>query len=180
MSMRRAFLLCLPLTACGGAIPPPARHRAPSATIATTSSTLTVDDELALVTRVHGAPGPWAVLGYRMGKKGLHDLDLSPGSFDLDVTHFTPNKVQYSCIADGAQAATRASAGKLNLRLVEATDEDVATTYTNKKTHASVTFAPTKAFRATYMNAPRERASELGREVMLKPDGDLFERIRIE
>ena len=175
-----AFLSLL-LVACGSTAPAPAtpaptaQHRA-----TTTTGAPTPDDELDAVSRVHGAPGPWAVLGYRMGKRALVDLALPAGSFDLDVTHFTPQKVQYSCIADGAQAATHVSAGKLNLHIKDATVEQVQTTYLNKRSGASVTYAPSAAFRRAYTNAPRERARELGREVLLKPDAELFERVRIE
>src|SRR5882757_4522051 len=38
------------------------------------------------------------------------------GSFSLEVTHRTLFQVQWSRIADGIQAATVVSAGKLNLR----------------------------------------------------------------
>jgi hypothetical protein len=41
-----------------------------------------------------------------MGERALDDLAVQRGSFALDVTHRKPFKVQYSCIADGWQAAT--------------------------------------------------------------------------
>ena len=41
------------------------------------------DQELDRVAAIHGAPGPWAVAGYRMGRYALAKLDLPPGSFDL-------------------------------------------------------------------------------------------------
>src|SRR3954447_14031898 len=68
---------------------------------------------LARVREIHGASGPWAVVGYRMGERALKDLGLHRHSFSLMVVHRCPAQVQYSCVADGLQAATGASPGKL-------------------------------------------------------------------
>src|SRR5262245_57524916 len=77
------------------------------------------NDELQLVKQIHGGIGPWAVAGYRIGRRALKELGLPRHSFSLDVAHYSPRLVQFSCMADGLQAATGASLGKLNLRLVE-------------------------------------------------------------
>jgi formylmethanofuran dehydrogenase subunit E len=133
------------------------------------------DAELDRVAAVHGAPGPWAVAGYRMGRHALAKLGLPEGSFDLEVTHHTPRQVMYSCIADGAAAATGASAGKLNLMLVDSSAEAVATTYRKKSTGQTIMLRPTAQFRARFADAPRERARELGREVLRLLDIEVFE-----
>jgi formylmethanofuran dehydrogenase subunit E len=135
------------------------------------------DEGLARVAAIHGAAGPWAVAGYRMGRYALGKLGLPAQSFDLDVVHHTPEKVQYSCIADGAAAATGASAGKLNLKIAPAADADVMTTYKNKSTGQSVTLRPTAAFAARFGNLPREKLPDAGREVMALPDADVFEEV---
>jgi formylmethanofuran dehydrogenase subunit E len=110
-----------------------------------------------------------------MGRHALAKLGLGSGSFDLEVTHHTPREVKYSCIADGAAAATGASAGKLNLRLVDSSAADVETTYRKKSTGQTITLRPTAEFRARYADAPRERARELGRQVLRLADGEVFE-----
>ena len=74
---------------------------------------------LARVKEVHGAAGPWAVAGYRIGERALKELGLPRHSHKLEVVHRCPMQVQYSCMADGLSAATGASPGKLNLRLEE-------------------------------------------------------------
>ena len=51
---------------------------------------------LARVREVHGGGGPWAVVGYRMGQRALHDLDRPRHSFAVRVTHRCPAEVQYS------------------------------------------------------------------------------------
>jgi len=129
------------------------------------------------VAAIHGAPGPWAVAGYRMGRHALAKLGLTAGSFDLEITHHTPRQVMYSCIADGAAAATGASVGKLNLRLVDSSAEDVETTYRKKSSGQAITLRPTAQFRARFADAPRERARDFGREVLRLADGEVFEEV---
>jgi formylmethanofuran dehydrogenase subunit E len=130
------------------------------------------------VAKVHGAPGPWAVAGYRMSEYAMKKLGLSRGSFDLEITHHTPKQVKYSCIADGAAAYSGASLGKLNLSLVDAaTPEDVVTEYKNKKTGQTVLLKPSAAFATKYADTPRDKARDLGREVLGLPDNQVFEEV---
>src|SRR4051794_23181590 len=95
---------------------------------------------LARVKEVHGAAGPWAVAGYRIGERALKDLALPRHSFQLSVIHRAPAQVQYSCVADGLQAATGASPGKLNLKLEEVAVERLCTTIEDRKTGRKLTF----------------------------------------
>jgi len=135
------------------------------------------DVAVARVTTIHGGAGPWVVAGYRMGEYALARLGLERQSFDLEVIHHTPQEVQFSCIADGAAAATGASAGKLNLHLVDATEADVATTYRRKSTGQAVTLRPSRAFVARFHDVPREQLAEAGRTVLALPDRDVFEEL---
>jgi formylmethanofuran dehydrogenase subunit E len=129
------------------------------------------------VATIHGGAGPWVVAGYRMGSYALARLGLPRQSFDLEVLHHTPQEVQFSCIADGAAAATGASAGKLNLRLVEATAADVATTYRRKSTGQTITLRPTPAFTARFRDVPRDQLAAAGRIVLALPEADVFEEL---
>ncbi|MBM7117937.1 FmdE family protein [Archangium primigenium] len=167
--MRLSSLLLLPslLLGCATATPAPA-PAIPDASEAA----------LARIRVVHGGAGPWVVAGYRMGASALRTLGVSAGSFDLEVAHHAPAQVQYTCIADGAAAATGASLGKLNLALVEEAEASrVATTYRRRSTGASVTLRPTAAFVARYRDLPRERLAEAGREVLDLPDAEVFEAV---
>jgi formylmethanofuran dehydrogenase subunit E len=110
-----------------------------------------------------------------MGRHALARLGLPAQSFDLEVTHHTPAMVQYSCIADGAAASTGASVGKLNLKLVDAPEAEVMTTYLRKSTGQSVTLRPTAAFKARFAGLPRESLKDAGRVVMSLPDAEVFE-----
>lgn len=129
---------------------------------------------------IHGAPGPWAVAGYRMSEHALAKLGLSRGSFDLQVVHWTPKEVRYSCIADGAQAHSGASVGKLNLSVVDTTADNVLTIYRDKKSGKSVALRPTASFRERYANTPPDKARVLGREVLSLPAEQIFEEIVVK
>jgi formylmethanofuran dehydrogenase subunit E len=109
-----------------------------------------------------------------MGEFALRQLGLPRGSFDLEVVHFTPESVQYSCIADGAAAATGASLGKLNLKLAEATPVDTRTTYRNRKSGQTLTLALTDEFKGRFSDVPREELGKAGREVMKLADEQIF------
>ncbi|WP_187345691.1 FmdE family protein [Sorangium cellulosum] len=135
------------------------------------------EDELRAVAAIHGGAGPWAVAGYRMGRYALAKLGLPARSFDLEVVHRSPRNVQFSCIADGAAAATGASLGKLNLSLVEATEAGVETTYRRRSTGQAVTLRPSAAFRARFRDVPREGLEAAGKEVLSLPDADVFEEV---
>jgi formylmethanofuran dehydrogenase subunit E len=126
------------------------------------------------VASIHGAAGVFAVAGYRMGERALHELGADRGSFALDVTHRTPLQVQYSCIADGWQAATGVSAGKLNLHIVKVSPQNTETIVRNKKTGQALVFRLRNEFLAKYLNVPEERQTAAGREVAALPDDQIF------
>lgn len=172
----KRFAVLLILAACSANAPPPTAPTTPAAQPTTTAAD-PLDAKLDEVARIHGAPGPWAVAGYRMSEYALQKLSLPRGSFDLQVTHHTPQQVKYSCIADGAQAYSGASAGKLNLTLVEAKPEEVVTEYRNKKTGQKVLLKPAASFQAKYADTPRDKARELGREVLELPADQVFEEV---
>ena len=132
------------------------------------------EEGLRAVAAIHGGAGPWAVAGYRMGEFALRQLGLTRGSFDLEVVHFTPASVQYSCIADGAAASTGASLGKLNLKLEEATPLETRTTYRNRASGQTLTLALTDEFKGRFADLPREKLGEAGREVMKLRDDQIF------
>lgn len=130
------------------------------------------EDILARVAAIHGNPGVFAVAGYRMGERALQELGLPRGSFQLRVIHHTPLKVQYSCIADGWQAATGVSAGKLNLQLVEA--EALFTEVEDANTHRQLKFELKPEFLRRYLNTPFAEQARAAREVVELSDDQIF------
>jgi len=185
-----ATLVLVALAACAGpdaapppAVAPPEMHHAQGHGHghghgpAEASSGDPKEKALDQVAAIHGAAGPWAVAGYRMGDYALGKLGLARGSFDLEVSHHTPRAVKYSCIADGAAAATGASAGKLNLLLVDADEAHVETTYRRKSTGQSITLRPAASFGARFADVPQGQARVLGKQVLELPAGEVFEEV---
>ena len=129
---------------------------------------------LARVKEVHGAAGPWAVAGYRIGERALKELGLPRQSHALEVVHRCPAEVQYSCIADGVQAATGASPGKLNLRVEPAPREELRTVIRDKKTGRTLTFTLEPEFARSILNLPMGRGIAEGRRVASLPDDAIF------
>ncbi len=141
----------------------------------TWSQTGSSDDAvLARVAEFHGAAGIFAVAGYRIGVRALHDLGESRGSFDLDATHYSPLKVQWSCIADGVQAATGVSIGKLNLHLVEASPDHLETVIWDKHSGKRLYFHIQPDFLKKYLDTPYNRQASAAREVLSLPDVAIF------
>ena len=137
-------------------------------------------EALAAVRSVHGGVGPWVVAGYRMGRYALSVLGLARGSFELEVVHHAPPQVQYSCIADGAAAATGASLGRLNLSLQASSAERTRTTYRNRHSGASVTLQATEAFAQRYLDVPRSALGAAGAEVLRLPDAAIFREVAVD
>jgi formylmethanofuran dehydrogenase subunit E len=114
-----------------------------------------------------------------MGTYALDKLALRAGSFDLDVRHESPRSPQFACVADGAQAATGASLGKVNLSLVEADEAHIQTVYRKKSSGLTITLRPTQAFRDRFKDVPREKLGAAGAEVLGLPDDALFEVVGV-
>jgi len=129
---------------------------------------------LARVKEIHGATGPWAVAGYRIGERALKELGLGRQSHDLEVVHYGPAEVQFSCIADGVQAATGASAGKLNLRMERASREALRTVIRNKMSGRGLTFTITPEFARSISDLSPDRLEAEGRRVATLPDEVIF------
>jgi len=135
------------------------------------------DSEAAIFCRIsdlHGGCGVFAVAGYRIGVRALQDLGIARGSFSVDVTHNTPFQTQWSCIADGVQAATGVSVGKLNLRLVEVGRDGLKTTICDRRSGRGFSFRLRPDFLNRYLDTPPGRQEEAAREALRLPDSAIF------
>lgn len=129
---------------------------------------------LAEIAFVHGGAEPFAVAGYRIGVRALKELKLPRGSFLLEVAHSAPEQVQWSCIADGVQAATGASEGKLNLKVVVSQPGEVSTTIRDRRDGKTLVFRLKPQFVAEYVNVLHEKLDAAGAEVLALPDDQIF------
>jgi formylmethanofuran dehydrogenase subunit E len=131
-----------------------------------------IEEKLEEITRVHGAAGPWVVLGYRMSEHALAKLGVARGSPDVEIVHWSPREIDYASIADGAAAHSGASVGKLNLSLVEATADNVLTVVRDKKSGQAVALRPVASFK-------EQLGGATGRDVMVAPEELLFEEVSV-
>lgn len=136
-----------------------------------------VDKQLDEVAAIHGEAGPWATMGYRMAQFAMKKLGVTAGKGDLIVEHRSPRAVQFACVADGVQAASKVSVGKLSLSWSEAKVDDAQTIFTRPSTGAKVVLKPSAKFRETFLNTPREKARENARKVMGLKDAELFDEV---
>ncbi len=67
----------------------------------------------------HGHVGPWNVLGYRIGKAILREMQAEWGDHSLVITCHIPLATPYSCLIDGIAVGTGNSQGRLDLRIGE-------------------------------------------------------------
>ena len=154
----------------------PDSEQTPGAAAAPSSSRaqLTDAERLDRVKAIHGGAGPWAVVGYRIGERALRDLDLPRQSFALLVVHRSPAEVQYSCVADGLQAATGASAGKLNLKLETVEAEQLETVVEDRRSGRRLRFRIKPALADTILNIPMAGNEAAGARVIKLQDEQIF------
>jgi len=127
------------------------------------------------VAAIHGTAGPWAVVGYRMGERALAELKLPRHSHDIQVIHRSPAKVQYACVADGVQAATGASPGKLNLRFEEVALEEMCTLIRHADGSGSLRMTLRPEFARSISSLPKDQLAAEGRRVAELDDEEMFE-----
>jgi formylmethanofuran dehydrogenase subunit E len=70
-----------------------------------------------LLRTFHGHLGPYVVIGYRMGKLALKELN-SDGHFGLSVEVHSILKPPFSCLIDGIQLGSGCTLGKRNIQIL--------------------------------------------------------------
>ena len=75
-----------------------------------------LNEELKNIEKFHGHLGPYAVIGYRMGKIANEKLGTDP--FNKNAQVWTSNIPPMSCVIDGIQMSSGCTTGKGNLKLL--------------------------------------------------------------
>jgi hypothetical protein len=109
-----------------------------------------------------------------LGAAALRKLEPERGRFDLLVVHESPAKVQWSCVADGLQAATGTSVGKLNLRWMETSDDRVQSRIGTRDGSKALIGKLAPGFLERFKDVPREKLLEAGKEVATLPEAEIF------
>ena len=74
-----------------------------------------LNEELKNIEQFHGHIGPYAVIGFRMGKIAIEKLGKNPFSKKAQV--WTGEKPPMSCVIDGIQMSSGCTIGKGNLTI---------------------------------------------------------------
>ncbi|MCZ6817051.1 MAG: DUF4198 domain-containing protein [Planctomycetota bacterium] len=134
-----------------------------------------VSGMLQAITAIHGDVRTGAVGGYRMGERALEYLGLVRNDGDMRVTVAVPLVAKYASIADGVQAATGASVGKLNLVLKNATNEESKVVFTNRATGRSILFLLTDHFKMMLAASTDSDADKMALRAATLPARDMYE-----
>lgn len=144
-------------------------------------SSASITDDVRLIVAVHGELSPWAALGYRMGKRGLKELDLMPGDPRLLAIHRTPFEQPFTIIADGIQASTRATLGRLSLLIAKVDRTDLRTEFIDRAGGGGVEFRISPKLLDELM-APdaSDDPGTLAIRILIQRDDELFAVIRTD
>ncbi len=126
--------------------------------------------------QVHGHVGPWNVLGWRMGKAALRELNATWGQHELDIICYIPLKTPYSCVADGLVVGTGNSLGRLDIRLGEVmTQADVHVSVRRKDgTGPVLLLKPKVEYLEKIRSQPDDQLEALSHECGQLPEEKLF------
>jgi len=133
------------------------------------------------IERMHGHVGPWNVLGWRIGKAALRELDTKWGRHELDIICYVPLWTPYSCMADGLVIGSGNTIGRLDLRLAEVVSLEFIHVCVRRKdsTGPVLIFGPRLAY-LRHIDAPKpEDLEKLSRECSTLKESDVFEIQRV-
>jgi formylmethanofuran dehydrogenase subunit E len=76
-----------------------------------------MNEILGKIEKFHGHLGPYAVIGYKMGKIAIQQL--GPDPFSKEAVIWTGLKPPLSCIIDGVQISSGCTLGKGNISILQ-------------------------------------------------------------
>lgn len=129
-------------------------------------------EELQRAKSFHGHLGPYVVLGLRIGKALLRELNARP-HFGLEVAVTGPSKPPPRCVLDGLQLSTGCTYGKGNLTLEKG--DHVVVAGTNRDTGQSITFDTNAEKLAQAGRVLREQSDEAAARIVWEAsEAELF------
>jgi formylmethanofuran dehydrogenase subunit E len=142
------------------------------------------EDWRSEIERYHGHVGPWNVLGWRIGRAALRELNSEWGRHELDVVCYVPLQTPFTCLADGLSVGTGNSQGRLDLRLAEVLVCRQSFVSVRRKDGKGdvLEFRPDADYLQSILGQPVERLESLCNTTSEMPEARLFSirRIRSE
>lgn len=135
----------------------------------------TLPEELQRVKQFHGHLGPYVVLGLRVGKALLRELNAR-SHFGLEVHVTGPLKPPPRCVLDGLQVSTGCTLGKGNITLDEG--DSLTIRGMNRETGATVTFVTNPETLTEASRILKEQSDEAAARLIWETDEThLFQRV---
>lgn len=130
-----------------------------------------MDETLKTIERFHGHLGPYAVLGYKMGKIACEQLGSDP--FEKTVTVSTGTTPPISCIIDGIQLGSGCTLGKGNITVK---NEKIAKAEFSNKTGKKITISLQEEVQQEIDdNVTKENIISYSEDMYARKDTDLFQ-----
>ena len=130
-----------------------------------------MENDLKKVEQFHGHLGPYAVIGYRMGKLACEKLGENP--FEKQVTVSTGTTPPLSCIIDGIQLSSGCTLGKGNIH-VDYRLQPVAEFKNKKGERLKITLRKT-VWDEIETHVTEENIHSYSKDMYQRSDTDLFE-----
>ena len=129
-----------------------------------------MDETLKTIEQFHGHLGPYAVIGYKMGKIACEQLGSDP--FEKNVTVSTGTTPPISCIIDGIQLGSGCTLGKGNITVK---NERKAKAEFSNKTGKKITITLQKQVQQEIDdNVTKENIISYSEDMYARKDTNLF------
>lgn len=129
-----------------------------------------MDETLKTIEQFHGHLGPYAVLGYKMGKIACEQLGSDP--FEKTVTVSTGTTPPISCIIDGIQLGSGCTLGKGNITVKN--ERKAKAAFSNKNGKKITITLQKKIQQEIEDNVTKENIISYSEEMYTRKDNDLF------
>ena len=130
-----------------------------------------MNETLRKIKEFHGHLGPYAVIGYRMGKIANNELGNNP--FSKKATVYTGTTPPLSCIIDGIQLSSGCTLGNGGIHVE---NKNQAKAVFTSKQDKRITLVLKPAIRREIdTTVTEENIIEYSEQIYIKPDRELFE-----
>ena len=130
-----------------------------------------MDETLKKIEEFHGHLGPYAVIGYRMGKIATKKLGNAP--FSKKATVYTGTTPPLSCIIDGIQLSSGCTIGNGGIHVE---DKNLAKAVFESKKDTTITLVLKPEIRNEIdTTVTDENITQYSEQIYDKPDTELFE-----
>jgi formylmethanofuran dehydrogenase subunit E len=130
-----------------------------------------LNEELKNIERFHGHIGPYAVIGFRMGKIANEKLGNNPFSKKAQV--WTSKEPPMSCVIDGIQMSSGCTIGKGNLTIVSGNLPKVL--FSNNDGKQIEIHLRQSIINEIDTNVTEQNIISYSEKLYQKPDNELFE-----